>query len=51
MASVWVFPLGQPPDYLDSQSHEALHEVDVSGMALHLSFGQRPEGEVIESLG
>lgn len=51
MASVWVLPLGQTPDYLDPQSHEALHEVDVSGMALLFSFGQAPEGEAIGSLG
>ncbi|MGQ0811338.1 MAG: hypothetical protein ACT4OO_08960 [Nitrospiraceae bacterium] len=51
VASVWVVPLGQTPDYLDPQSHEALHEVDVSGTALLFSFGQRPEGEVIEGLG
>jgi hypothetical protein len=44
MPSVWVMPLGQTPGYLDPQSHEALHEVDVSGMALHFSFGQRAEG-------
>ena len=37
MASVWVTPLGQTPDYLDPQSQEALYEVDVSGMALHFS--------------
>jgi len=51
VASVWVVPLGQTPDYLDPQSHEALHEVDVSGMALHFSFDQRPVGETIGSLG
>lgn len=51
VASVWALPLGQTPDYLDPQSHEALYEVDVSGMGLHFSFGQRAKGEVIESLG
>ena len=33
--STWVAPLGQTPDYLDLQSQEALHEVDISGMELH----------------
>ena len=33
MPSAWVMPLGQTPDYLDSQSQEALYEVDVNGMA------------------
>lgn len=51
VASVWHVPLGQTPGYLDPQSQEALYEVDVSGMALHFSFGQTPEGEAIESLG
>ena len=51
VASVWVMPLGQTPGYLDPQSHEALHEVDVSGMALLFSFGQAPEGQAIGSLG
>ena len=51
VASVWVVPLGQTPGYLDPQSHEALHEVDVSGMALHFCFGQRPVGESIGNLG
>ena len=50
-ASVWVVPLGQTPDYLDPQSQEALHEVDVSGMAIHFSFGAAPKGEAIGSLG
>jgi hypothetical protein len=44
-------PLGQTPNYLDPQSQEALHEVDVSGTALLFSFGQAPEGEAIGSLG
>lgn len=48
--SMWHVPLGRTPDYLDPQSQEALYEVDVSGMALHFSFGQRPEGETIRSL-
>ena len=51
VASVWIMPLGQTPDYLDPQSQEALHEVDVSGTALLFSFGQAPEGEAIGSLG
>ena len=51
VASAWVVPLGQTPGYLDPQSHEALHEVDVSGTALPFSFGQVPEREAIESLG
>ncbi|MEO5954374.1 MAG: hypothetical protein ABIR36_01580 [Nitrospiraceae bacterium] len=37
---VWLVPLGQTPDYLDLQSQEALHEVDVSGVAPHFSFRQ-----------
>ena len=40
MASVWLVPLGKTPDYLDPHSQEALHEVDVSGMALQVSFNQ-----------
>lgn len=44
VASVWLVPLGQTPDYLDPQSQEALHEVEVSGMALHFSFGQHQRG-------
>jgi hypothetical protein len=40
VASREIVPLGQTPDYLDPQSQEALHEVDVSGMALPSSFGQ-----------
>lgn len=44
VTSVWLVPLGQTPDYLDSQSQEALHEVDVSGMALHFSFQQHQRG-------
>ena len=51
MSLVWLVPLGQTPDYLDPQSQEALHEVDVSGMALHFSFGAAPQGEAIGSLG
>ena len=51
MASVWVIPLGQTPGYLDPQSQEALHEVDVSGTGLLFTFGQAPEGEAIGSLG
>ena len=37
-------------DYLDLQRHETLHEVDASWMALHFSFGQRPEGKTSECL-
>lgn len=51
MASVWAVPLGQTPGYLDPQSQEALHEVDVSETALLFSVGQAPEGEAIGSLG
>ncbi|MEP6889536.1 MAG: hypothetical protein ABI955_02425 [Nitrospirota bacterium] len=40
VASTWVVQLGRTPDYLDPQSQEALHEVDVSGMALHFSCDQ-----------
>lgn len=51
VASAWVVPLGQTPDYLDPQSQEALYEVDVSGTALYFSFGQASEAEAIEGLG
>ena len=51
LTSVWVVPLGQTPNYLDPQSQEAVYEVDVSGTALHFSFGQAPEGDAIGSLG
>ena len=51
VTAAWVVLLGQTPDYLDPQSQEALHEVDVRGMALHFSLGQRPEWETIKSLG
>jgi hypothetical protein len=51
VASVWVVPLGQTPDYLDPKSQEALYEVDVSGMALLFSFGQLPEGKADWNLG
>ena len=52
VAPVWVVPLGQTPNYLDPQSQEALHEVDVNGTSLLFSFGQAPEGgEAIGSLG
>lgn len=47
VVSVWHVPLEQTPGYLDPQSQEALYEVDVSGMALHFSFGQRPEVEAL----
>ena len=53
VAPVWVVPLGQTPNYLDPQSQEALHEVDVNGTSLLFSFGQAPEGggKAIGSLG
>jgi hypothetical protein len=51
VASAWGVPLGQTPDYLDPQSQEALHEVDVSATARLFSFGQAPEGKAIGSLG
>jgi len=51
VTSVWAVPLGQTPGYLDPQSQEALHEVDVSGTTLHFSFGQAPEGEAVGTLG
>ena len=38
--SVGIGPSGQTPDYLDPQSEETLHEVDVNGMAPHISFCQ-----------
>ena len=44
VASAWGVPLGQTPDYLDPQSQEALHEVDVSATARLFSFGQRQKG-------
>jgi hypothetical protein len=37
---VGVVPLGQTPNYLEPQSQEALHEVDVSGTAFYFSFDQ-----------
>ena len=49
VASAWIVPLGQTPGYLDPQSQEALHEVDVSGMALHFSVRDQ-RGKAIESL-
>jgi hypothetical protein len=45
VASAWLVPLGKTPDYLDPQSQEALHEVDVSGMALQFSFSQQQSGQ------
>ena len=45
VASAWLVPLGKTPDYLDPQSQEALHEVDVSGMALQFSFNQHQSGQ------
>lgn len=48
---VSVVPLGQTPDYLDPQSQEALHEVDVSGTALLLHFGEVPKEAALESPG
>jgi hypothetical protein len=51
VASVWVEPLGQTPAYLDPQCQEALHEVDVSGMAAPLFFRSSLEREAIGSLG
>lgn len=50
VASAWVVPLGRTPGYLDPQSQEALYEVDVSGMALSFSSGQRLERETIVNL-
>lgn len=44
MASMWIVPLGRTPDYLDPQCQEALHGVDVSGMALFRSFEQYQRG-------
>jgi hypothetical protein len=44
VASMWIVPLGRTPDYLDPQCQEALHEVDVSGMALLRSFEQYQRG-------
>lgn len=51
VSSVRLVPFGQTPDDLDLQSQEALHEVDVSGMALHFSYGSAQQGEAIGSLG
>ena len=47
---VSVVPLGQTPDYLDPQSQEALHEVDVSGATLLLSFSEVPKGAAMKPL-
>ena len=49
-ASLWVVPLGQTPDYLDPRCQEALHEVDVSGMARYFSLSQASGGEAISRL-
>ena len=51
VASAWIVPLGETPDYLDPQSQEAVYEVDVSGMALHFSFSQAQEGKIFGNLG
>lgn len=48
---VSVVPLGQTPDYLDPQSQEALHEVDVSGTALLFPFSEAPKEAALESPG
>ena len=46
VASMWVVPLGQTPGYLDPQSQEALHEVDVSGMTIVMPSGKASEERV-----
>lgn len=47
---VSIVPLGQTPDYLDPQSQEALHEVDVSGMAVVISFSEAPKETALETM-
>jgi len=44
VAPKWIAQLGRTPDYLDPQSQEALHEVDVSGMTLPFSSDQHQGG-------
>ena len=51
VTSTWVVPLGQTPSYLDPRCQEELHEVDVSGIALHVSLSQAPEGKAIRRMG
>jgi hypothetical protein len=51
VASSWIVPLGRTRDYLDPQCQEALHEVDVSGMALLHSFDRHQKGNAIGSFG
>ena len=50
-AAVCLVALGQTPDYLDPQSQEAQHEVDVSGMELRFSSGNASERRATEKLG
>jgi hypothetical protein len=47
---VSIVPLGQTPDYLDPQSQEVLHEVDVSGMAVLISFSEAPKETALETM-
>ncbi|MGH7184142.1 MAG: hypothetical protein ACREJN_19510 [Nitrospiraceae bacterium] len=51
VAPMWAVPLGQTPNYLDPQSQEALHEVDLTTMELFFSFDQAPDGNAIGSVG
>jgi len=44
VAPKWIVPVGRTPYYLDPQCQEALHEVDVSGEALHFFFDQHQNG-------
>jgi hypothetical protein len=43
-------PLGRTPPYLDPQSQEAVHEVDVSGMPIHINFNWNQSGHTEGSM-
>ena len=43
-------PLGRTPPYLDPQSQEAVHEVDVSGMPIHIKFNWNQSGHTEGSM-
>lgn len=43
-------PLGRTPSYLDPQSQEAVHEVDVSGMLIHIDFNRNQSGHTDGSM-
>lgn len=51
MASAWVVPLGQTPDYLDTCYQEALYEIDVIGVDAPLFFRSEASGRSHWELG